>query len=42
MTVEPDIMTVLRYLALGVTGYKIALPGILTLSGLLVFLIADG
>ena len=39
---EPEIMTILRYISLGMTGYKIAMPGVVTLSGFLMMLLSEG
>ena len=39
---EHELMMILRYLAIGMTGYKLAIPGITILSALLMLLFADG
>jgi hypothetical protein len=39
---EEELMMILRYLALGMTGYKLVLPGITILSGVLMLFLADG
>ena len=39
---EHELMMILRYLALGMTGYKLVLPGITILSAFLMLLLADG